>query len=152
MRRVFAGLLVCSLVFGLAYAALEMASEMVGAADPWAVLTWRALASKTFLAMLFALSVLIIIGRPVFLVLKTRHRRRHAVLGAAAIAFVVDFCIALWLLAAQSPDAAVMAAVPDVFVEALRMAALGAIAGYAYWLIARPDRMFGAQTGLNSPS
>jgi hypothetical protein len=141
MRRVLAGLVVCSLVFGLAFALVDMLGAMLRATErPWDLLSWRALASQAFLATLFAGSVLVIIGRPVYLVLKSRNRWHHAVIGAFAIAFVFDFCISVWLLAAQSPEAALLARMPVLLREAGLIAALGALAGLAYWLVARPDR------------
>jgi hypothetical protein len=141
MRRVFAGLAVCSLVFGLAFALADMLGAMLRATDdPMALPTWGALGSRTFLASLFAASVLIIIGRPVYLVLKGYNRWHHAVIGAFAIAFVFDFSLSVWLLAAQSPEAVVLAGVPGLLREAIKNGLLGALAGYAYWRVARPDR------------
>ncbi|MDX2143105.1 MAG: hypothetical protein SFV19_07100 [Rhodospirillaceae bacterium] len=142
MRRVFAALLICSLAFGVAHAVLDQTLAAWRAVDhPLDALSWRALASQTFLATLFAVTVLIIIGRPVFLVLKTRHRWHHAVIGGFAIALVVDVGLSAWLVAAQSPEASLAAAVPGLLMNGLRSSLVGALAAYVYWRIARPDRM-----------
>lgn len=140
MRRAILGLLACALVFGAGYAAIDMAVTLVTAADPAAALSVRKAVNVFLGATLLSATALAIFGRAAYLVLARFNQWRHAVVGGLALGFVMNFIISFALLAARTVDGSVLAQVPGLLPEAVKVAAVGALAGYVYWRIARPDR------------
>ncbi|MDX2224110.1 MAG: hypothetical protein SFV21_15275 [Rhodospirillaceae bacterium] len=140
MGRAILGLLACALVFGAGYAVVDAVAALWAAADPAAALSVRKAVNAFLGATLLSATTLAILGRAAFLILARFNRWPHAVIGGLALAFTMNFGIALALLVARTFEGPVLDQVPGLLPEAIKVAAVGALAGYVYWAIARPDR------------
>jgi hypothetical protein len=141
MGRALLGLFVGALVFGVAFALsdylMAVSDAPEGKSHPF---VWAAFFSATFLAWLFAVTVLIIIGRPTYLILARYHQWYVSVFAGFIIAFAIDFFLTLALRLAQMPPGEAVFEVGALLIGAAQVSIIGAVAGVAYWLVARPDR------------
>lgn len=142
MGRALLGLFVGALVFGVAFAAFDylMAVSAAPAGKPHPFILGQFL-SATFLAWLFAVTVLIIIGRPTYLILARYAQWYVSVFAGLVIAFAVDFFLTLALRVAQTPPGEAVVGFSGLLIGAAQISVFGAVAGLAYWLVARPDRL-----------
>jgi hypothetical protein len=142
MGRALLGLFVGALVFGVAFALsdylLALSAAPEGKAHPF---VWGQFFSATFLAWLFAVTVLIIIGRPTYLILARFHQWYISVFAGFSIAFAIDFFLTLALRLAQAAPGAAAVDIGQLLMGAAQVSMIGAVAGIAYWLVARPDRL-----------
>jgi hypothetical protein len=142
MGRALLGMLVGALVFGVAFATFDYGMAVSAAPDgkPHVFVLGKFL-SATFLAWLFAVTVLIIIGRPTYLILARYPQWYVSVFAGLVITFAVDFFLTLALRVAQTPPGEAVLDLGGLLFGAAQISVFGAVAGLAYWLVARPDRL-----------
>jgi hypothetical protein len=142
MGRALLGLFVGALVFGVAFATFDYVMAVSAAPDgkPHVFVLGKFM-SATFLAWLFAVTVLIIIGRPTYLILARHGQWYVSGLAGFVIAFTIDFFLTLALRVAQTPPGEAVFDLGGLLVGAAQISVFGAVAGLAYWLVARPDHL-----------
>lgn len=141
LGRAIAGLLVSSCIFGAAYALREFAivalSAPTGASPPFLV---GPFATAALLAAFFALTVLILIGRPIYLVLRDNPQWYIAAVVGLVVGFAIDFALAFTFVAAGSDSGGIFGRLAGLLITSAQVGVLGGISGLAFWLIARPGR------------
>ena len=141
LGRAIVGMLLSSLLFGAAYALSEFGLALLRAPESAApAFLIGPLVTATLLATFFAVTVLTLIGRPIYLILLDHTQWYTAMIVGLIVGFAVDFALAFTLIAAGADGGGLLAHLPGMLITSARVGALGAVGGYIFWLIARPGR------------